>query len=341
MSNWYLQNGKESDVVISTRIRLARNIKDFRFPNKYSKEESKKILEKIEEITPSLGYGLKFIKLENLDDITKISLIEKHLLSPEFAMSKKENQAMLINEEENICIMINEEDHIRMQVFAAGFDLENLLNLSIELDQKLENLINYAYSEKYGYLTSCLTNIGTGMRASVMVHLPALTITGNIGKVLQAANNFGMNIRGIYGEGSQSQGNVYQIFNNQSLGITEQEIIKNVKAITEKIIEQERLARKYLGKKTLDLENRVYRSYGILAYSSKLSSEECRKLLSDVKLGTDLGIIKELDDLKVNKLQLYTKPGNLQKYFGKQLNTKERDIKRAEIVKKIIKEENV
>lgn len=249
MSNWYLQNGKESDVVISTRIRLARNIKDFRFPNKYSKEESKKILEKIEEITPSLGYGLKFIKLENLDDITKISLIEKHLLSPEFAMSKKENQAMLINEEENICIMINEEDHIRMQVFAAGFDLENLLNLSIELDQKLENLINYAYSEKYGYLTSCLTNIGTGMRASVMVHLPALTITGNIGKVLQAANNFGMNIRGIYGEGSQSQGNVYQIFNNQSLGITEQEIIKNVKAITEKIIEQERLARKYLGKK--------------------------------------------------------------------------------------------
>lgn len=341
MSNWYLQNGKESDVVISTRIRLARNIKDFRFPNKYSKEESKKILEKIEEITPSLGYGLKFIKLENLDDITKISLIEKHLLSPEFAMSKKENQAMLINEEENICVMINEEDHIRMQVFAAGFDLENLLNLSIELDQKLENLINYAYSEKYGYLTSCLTNIGTGMRASVMVHLPALTITGNIGKVLQAANNFGMNIRGIYGEGSQSQGNVYQIFNNQSLGITEQEIIKNVKAITEKIIEQERLARKYLGKKALDLENRVYRSYGILAYSSKLSSEECRKLLSDVKLGTDLGIIKELDDLKVNKLQLYTKPGNLQKYFSKQLNTKERDIKRAEIVKKIIKEENV
>ena len=187
-----------------------------------------------------------------MDDITKISLIEKHLFSPEFAMSKKENQAMLINEEENICIMINEEDHIRMQVFAAGFDLENLLNLSIELDQKLEYFINYAFSEKYGILTSCLTNIGTGMRASVMVHLPALTITGNIGKVLQAANNFGMNIRGIYGEGSQSQGNVYQIFNNQSLGITEQEIIKNVKAITEKIIEQERLARKYLGKKALD-----------------------------------------------------------------------------------------
>lgn len=341
MSNWYLQNGKESDVVLSTRIRLARNIKEFEFPNRYSKEESKKILEKLDEITPSLGYGLKFIKLEDIDDITKISLIEKHLLSPEFAMSKEKNKGILINDDENICIMINEEDHIRMQVFSAGLDLENLLNLSIEIDEKLENLVNYAYNNKYGYLTSCPTNVGTGMRASVMVHLPALTATGNIGKVLQAANNFGMNIRGIYGEGSQSQGNVYQIFNNQSLGISEQETIKNVKAITEKVIEQERLARKYLGKKQIDLENRVYRAYGLLSYSSKLSSEECRALISDVKLGTDLGIIKELNDMQVNKLGLYTKPGNLQKYFGKQLAGEERDIRRAEIVKKIIKEENV
>ncbi len=341
MSNWYLQNGKESDVVLSTRIRLARNIKEFEFPNRYSKEESKKILEKLEEITPSLGYGLKFIKLEDIDDITKISLIEKHLLSPEFAMSKEINKGILINDDENICIMINEEDHIRMQVFSAGLDLENLLNLSIEIDEKLENLVNYAYSNQYGYLTSCPTNVGTGMRASVMVHLPALTATGNIGKVLQAANNFGMNIRGIYGEGSQSQGNIYQIFNNQSLGISEQEIIKNVRAITEKVIEQERLARKYLGKKQIDLENRVYRAYGLLLYSSKLSSEECRRLLSDVKLGTDLGIIKELNDMQVNKLGLYTKPGNLQKYFGKILSGEERDIRRAEIIKKIIKEEIV
>ena len=340
MSNWYLQNGKESDVVLSTRIRLARNIKEFKFPNKYTKQESIKILEKFKDITPSLGYGLKFISLKDIDDITKISLIEKHLLSPEFAMSKDENKGMLINDDENICIMINEEDHIRMQGFTAGFDLENLLNLIIEIDEKLEGLINYAYNSKYGYLTSCPTNVGTGMRASVMVHLPALTITGNIGKVLQVVNNFGMNIRGIYGEGSQSQGDIYQIFNNQSLGITENEIIKNVKAITEKVIEQERLARKYLEKKGIDLENRVYRAYGLIAYSTKLSSEEARKLLSDVKLGTDLGIIKELNDLKVNKLLLYTKPGNLQKYFCKTLSLEERDIKRAEIVKKIIKEEN-
>lgn len=339
MANWYLQNGKESDVVLSSRVRLARNITEFKFPNKYSKEESKKVLDKIREIMPSLGYGLKFIELKDIDDITKVSLIEKHLISPDFAMSKKENTAMLINEDENICIMINEEDHIRMQVFSAGFDIENLMNLAVEIDEKLAELVNYAFSPDYGYLTSCPTNVGTGARVSVMVHLPALTITGNISKVLQVVNNFGMNIRGIYGEGTESQGNIYQIFNNQSLGITEKEIIKNVKAITEKVIEQERLARKYLTKNSVELEDRLYRSFGTISYAKKLSAEEARKLLSDVKLGTDLGIIKELEDFKVNKLLLFTKPGNMQKYFGKQLNSYERDIKRAEIVKQIIKEE--
>ena len=339
MSNWYLQSGKESDVVISSRVRLARNIKEFNFPGSLTKEDSKKVLNKIKEIVPSLGYGLKFIELKDIDDITKISLIEKHLISPDFAMSKKENTAMIINDDENICIMVNEEDHIRLQVFSSGLDIENLMNLAIEIDEKLSELINYAYSEKYGFLTACPTNLGTSARCSVMVHLPALTLTGNISKVLEVVNNFGMNIRGIYGEGTKSQGNVYQIFNNQSLGITEKEIIKNVKAITEKVIEQERLARKYLSKNFLQLEDRVYRSFGIISYSKVLSAEECRKFLSDVKLGTDLGIIKELTDFKVNKMLLYTKPGNLQKYFGKQLSGFERDIKRAEVIKNILKEE--
>lgn len=339
MANWYLQNGKESDVVISSRVRLARNIKEFKFPNSLSKEEERMVLNKIKDLVPSLGYGLKFIELKDVDDITKISLIEKHLISPDFGMAKKENTAMLINEDENICIMINEEDHIRLQVFSSGFDIENLMNLAVEIDEKLSELVNYAYSEKYGFLTSCPTNLGTSLRASVMVHLPALTLTGNISKVLDVVNNFGMNIRGVYGEGTLSQGNMYQIFNNQSLGISEKEIVKNVKQITEKVIEQERLARKFLAKNSLELEDRVYRSFGTISYAKKISAEECRKLLSDVKLGTDLGIIKELTDFKVNKMMLYTKPGNLQKYFGKQLSGFERDIKRAEVIKNILKEE--
>ena len=335
MSNWYLQNGKESDVVISSRVRLARNIKNYNFPSNLTKEEEKEILDKIKDITLGLGYGLKFINLKDIDDITKISLIEKHLISPDFAISKKENKGILINDDENICIMINEEDHLRLQVFSSGLDIENLMNLAIEIDEKLSGFVNYAFNDKYGFLTSFPTNIGTGAKCSVMVHLPALTITGNISKILDVVSNFGMNIRGVYVEGTESQGNIYQIFNNQSLGITEKEIVKSIKAITEKVIEQERLARNYLSKNSLELENKIYRSFGILSYSKFLSSEECRKLLSDVKLGTDLGIIKELTDFKVNKMLLYTKTGNLQKYFGKQLLGQERDIKRAEVIKNI------
>ena len=337
--NWYLQNGKDSDVVISSRVRLARNLREYPFPTKFSKEQAQEVLDKIKEITPSIGYGLKFVNLNDIDDITKVSLVEKHVISPEFAVNKEKHGAILINDEENICMMINEEDHLRMQVFASGLDLENLKNLMIEIDEKLDGMLHYAFSEKYGYLTSCPTNVGTAMRASVMVHLPALTMTGNIHKILNIVNGFGMNIRGIYGEGTQSQGDIYQISNNQTLGLTENDIIKNLNTITEKVIEQERMARKYLAKNSIDLEDRFYRAYGTLAYATKLSSDECKKLLSYVKLGTDLGIIKELTDSKISKLYLYNQPANLQKYVGKQLDGYEREIKRPEVIKQIIKEQ--
>ena len=338
MENWYLQNGNNSDVVMSTRVRLARNLCNYPFMTKAKREDLIAILNKIEEITPSIGYGLRFLRLYNMDDITKLSLIEKHIISADLAMSKSELTAILLNEEENICIMINEEDHLRIQVLSAGLELENTLNLAVEIDEKIEELVNYAYSEKYGFLTACPTNVGTGMRVSVMVHLPALSITGNIRKILGAVNGFNMNVRGLYGEGSNSQGNIYQISNKQSLGISEQEVIKNMKIIIEKVIEQEKIARKFLAKESIELEDRVYRAFGILINARKITSEECKSLLSDVKLGTDMGIIKELDDLKVNKLNLYTKPANLQKYVGNKLEDYERDIKRAEVIKQIISE---
>ncbi len=337
MSNWYLQGGKESDVVISTRIRFARNLANYRFQAKYTTQEANNILNKIKEITPSIGYGLRYFNLKDIDDLTKISLVEKHVISPEF-LKNYENRAILINDDENICIMINEEDHFRMQFFAAGFNIENVYNLAKEVDEKIDSLIGYAYDEQFGYLTSCPTNVGTGMRISIMVHLPGLFLTKNINKVLNVVNNFGMNIRGIYGEGTESQGDIYQISNNQSLGISEKTIIKNTKAITEKIIEQERTARKILTKNSIELEDRVYRSFGVLSNAVKLSTEEARELISDVKLGTDLGIIKELNDAKVLKMQLYTKPANLQKYIGKEIGKYERQIARAKVIKDIIKE---
>lgn len=335
--NWYLQSSENSDVAKSTRIRLSRNIPGFRFDIK-SKEEMQALQNKIKESIYQIGYGLHFFSLKDMDDITKMSLVEKNLISPEFALNKNETGSILINDEENICIMIGNQDHLEIQVFNCGLDLENTLNLAIEIDQKIEEVLGYVTSKKYGYLTTCPNKVGTGLRASVMVHLPALSKTKNTKKVLEAIYNFGIQIRGVYGENTESTGDMYQFSNQQTLGMTEQEIIQNLKVIVEKIIKQERQARKILVKDDIALEDLIYRSYGILSYCKKISLEEVRNLLSMIKLGTDLGILKELTDLQVQKLYLYTKTANLQKLLGEQYEAIERDIKRAEIIKKILKE---
>ena len=336
--NWYLNCGKDSDVVISTRIRYARNFRNYKF-NINTKDDTEKINREIKSKVPSIGYGLKFFKMEDIDDLTKLSLLEKNIISPECAIDKNKACGILINDEENICIMVNEEDHLREQVFGSGLNLEETFNLAREIDTQIEKVFDIAKSKKYGYLTSCPTNVGTGMRASVMVHLPGLTKTGNIKKVLEVISNFGLNIRGIYGENSSSSGDMYQISNKQTLGIREEDIIKTLKIITEKIVEQEREARKLLASNKIELEDMCYRSFGIISNCKKISSEEIRKLLSDVKLGTDLGIIKEINDTKVLKMYLYSKPANLQKYLGKELSSIERDVSRAEVIKKIIQDE--
>ncbi len=333
--NWYMQSGNESDVAISTRIRFARNLNGFKF-NLNEKQDIEKLENKIKDNLYGIGYGLKFFKLKDMDNITKMSLVEKNILSPEFVLKKNDIGSILINDEENICIMINEEDHLRIQVFSAGFDLENTLNLAIELDEKLGKTLGYAVSKQYGYLTQSPSDCGTGLRASVMVHLPGLKLTENIEKVFHAIGNFGINIRGIYGENSKSIGDIFQISNEQSLGISEKEIVKNLKVIVEKIINQERSARKLLGKNTIDLEDKVYRSYGLLSNCRKISLNETLELLSDVKLGVDLGILKEISDSKVQKLYILTKPANLQKYFGNTFETIERDYKRADLIKRIL-----
>lgn len=334
--NWYLQSNDNSDVAKSTRIRLSRNLRDFKFD--LEKEEIKELENKIKDNLYNIGYGLKFLKLKDMDDITKMSLVERNLISPEFALKRSNTGSILINEEENICIMVGGEDHLSIQVFNYGIDLENSLNLAIELDEKIGDALGYAINKKYGYLTSSPSNVGTGLKASVMVYLPALSKTKNTRKILEAISSFGMSIRGTYGEDKQKQGDIYQICNKQTLGITEKEIIKNLGIIVKQVIEQERQARKLLAKDEIELEDMVYRSYGILTNARKVSYEEVKELLSNIKLGTDLGILQELTDLKVQKLYLYTKPASLQKYLGKQYDKIERDIKRAEVIKQIINE---
>ena len=336
MLNWYLQSGDNSDVVVSSRIRLARNIADFPFELKCDKNKKAEIIKIIEDAIIGNKYGLKLLKLKDMDEITIKSLLEKRLISPDFVNENDDQKAILINDEENICAMIHTEDHLRLQVFSSGLELDNLLNLIIELDEFLQEKLNFAYSEKYGFLTACPIEAGTAMKASVLVHLPALTTTGNIGKVLDIINNFGMNVSGVHGEGTKSEGDLYQISNKQTLGISEKEIIKKLKLITDKIMEQERIARKYLAKNRIDLEDSLYRAYGVLVNCRRISENECKDLLS--KVGTDLGIINELTDLKVNKLLLYTNSANLQKYLGKKLEGLELNAKRAEVIKTIVKE---
>lgn len=333
--NWYLQNGKDSDIIMSTRVRLSRNIKGIPFVQRCNEKELKNVYVAMQKAAPMIGYGLRFISLKDIEKLDRDVLVEKHIISQEFSLTKNPYAAIIINDEENICIEINEEDHIKLQVFGSGQELENLMNLAIEIDEKIEDLVSYSYSEKYGYLTACPTNVGTGLKVSVLAHLPALSITGNIRKVISIINNLGMNIKSLYGEGD-----VYQISNNQTLGITEKEITKNLKLISQKIIEQERTARKFLGKKEIELADKVYRDFGIFTNARKLSEEETRKLLSNVKLGTDLGIIDELNDSKISELILKTKSANLQKQVGNILSKYEQEIERAKIVKEIIASDN-
>lgn len=335
--NWYLQTTKNSDVVKNTRIRFRRNLSEFKF-NLKTQEDIEKLENKIKDNIYSIGYALKFLKLKDMDDITKKSLVEKNLITRDFAFKRSETGSILINDDENICIMVGGKDHLNIQVFSAGLELENALNLAIEIDEKIGNALGYAINNKYGYLTSSPSDIGTGLRASVTVFLPALSKTRNTRKIFDAISSFGMSVRGINRENNQNQAYIYQISNKQTLGITEKEIIKNLKVITETVMEQERQARKLLAKDEIDLEDEIYRSYGVFTNARKISYEEAVNLLSNIKLGVDLGILDNLTDIQVQKLYLYIKPANLQKYLGEKFERIDQDIKRTEVIKQIINE---
>lgn len=336
--NWYCEPGKENDVVLSTRIKLSRNFADIPFIAKATEKDLQNVVERTRKILPKLGYGLKLQRLKDMDLITKQSLLEKNLVNQEFISDNTDVEAICINDEENICIMLNELDHIEIQVFNSGLEIDNSFNLISEIDQKLRNEEKIAFDKKFGYLTSDLVNVGTGMKASILVHLPGLKKTGNLQKILDIVENFGMNIRNEYGEYSKKDSDVYQISNRQTLGISEKDTIANLKIITEKIVEQERIARKFLAENSKNLEDSIYRSFGILLYAKRMSLEESNKLISEVKLGVDLGILLELTDIKIKKMLLYTKTANLQKYLGRILTKDEMQIERAKILQNIIKE---
>ncbi len=340
MSENIKQNGTETDIVISSRVRMARNIESLSFPHHLNKDKAAEIIDKIQSTIINSNSSFKdefiLIKIGEIDKIERTNYIEKHLISPALARNTT-NGAFLINKEETISIMINEEDHIRIQCLYPGLQLDKCLQIADQIDDLLEDNIKYAFDEDLGYLTCCPTNVGTGLRASVMLHLPALSLTGYINGIIRTTSKIGLTFRGIYGEGSQYLGDIYQVSNQVTLGVSEEEIVSSLQNIISKIVSNERAARtKLLNSKSIDLEDKVFRSYGTLKYARLLTSKEAMQLISDVKLGISLNLIKNATINKLNELIAMIQPGHLQKYFKSQLTEKERDIKRAELLRENI-----
>lgn len=332
-------NRKErfNDIVISSRIRLARNLENFPFPIALTKEKGKEVINLISssilEGNTILKTQFDLVEMGKISDNEKRVLIEKHLISPNLTQ-KPEKSAAMINKEESVSIMINEEDHLRIQCLFPGFQLEEALDLANKIDDILEENVKYAFNEKLGYLSSCPTNLGTGIRASVMIHLPALSMTGYMDRILQAANQIGLTIRGLYGEGTEAEGNIYQISNQVTLGRTEDEIIDTLKEVTKQIAKKENDARVTILSNNKDkLEDKICRSYGILTNARIINSKEALKLLSDIRLGVDLGIIENVEVQTINKLMLEIQSGMLQKIYGRNLSSNERDKKRAHLIR--------
>jgi protein arginine kinase len=343
VSSWMSDDGPDSDIVLSSRIRFARNLDEYNFPTLFTNGEAEAVVGTIMERasnTPIAAFGqLEMIKMDEIPPLQKRVLVEKHLISPNLAENSVHG-AVLLSENEEVSIMINEEDHVRIQCLFPGFQLSEALGAANEIDDWLEDYVNYAFDEKFGYLTSCPTNVGSGLRASVMMHLPGLVLTQQMNRIVPAINQLGLVVRGIYGEGSEALGNIFQISNQITLGKSEEDIVDDLKSVVSQIISQERSAREALAKTSnIQLEDRVFRSYGTLANSRIIETKEAARCLSDLRLGIDMGFIKNISKSILNELMILTQPGFLQQYAGGPLRPNERDIRRAALIRERLKME--
>ena len=332
---WYKSKGKDSDIVISSRIRLARNLKDFRFCGKMSGDDANAIIEKTKGALD--GKKFKFIALDNLDKTDKLLMLEQHLISRELAEGRYPS-GVFTDANNEISVMVNEEDHIRMQCIVGGYDLDGAYEKLNALDSAFEERIEFAFDENYGYLTKCPTNTGTGMRASVMLHLPGLAITGNINNVIAAVNKLGIAVRGLYGEGSKSAACIYQVSNQVTLGITEEETIENLKIVVDMLIEKERQVTKALyDNNPLQFKDKVGRAYATLAGAYIMTNDEFMKLIPYVRMGKNMGIIK-VEDTAINSLIIELSPAHVSKLMGAS-NAAMRDEKRASKLREVLGKE--
>jgi protein arginine kinase len=333
------RHGPHDRIVMSSRVRLARNVRDAAFPGWAKKPERVKILEMIRPAVESLPEmkGAFSEAMDNLGALDKQILVERHLISREHA-AKSSGSGLVLNREESFCVMINEEDHLRMQALRPGLQLRQAWGAIDHLDSELEKKLDYAFDNELGYLTACPTNLGTGIRVSAMLHLPGLVLGEQINPIIQSVNKLGLAVRGLYGEGTEALGNVFQVSNQMTLGETETTIVERLEKVLAQIIEHEENARQtLLEKKPKVVFNHIGRAYGILANAHSISSKETMNLLSLMRLGVDMGLFPGAERSLVDELFILTQPAHLQKQFSDKLSAEERDLLRADMVRERLK----
>ncbi len=332
MGSWYTDLAPMDDIAVSSRIRLARNLKGFPFPSKMSNEQRKELNKKVKNAISNssepIVKSLKYIDMLDIPEIQRYAMVERHIISPEFA-DNCTDRAIILSGDESISIMIGEEDHIRIQVILGGLQLSEAYDIAEKIDTFLYNELHFAFDERLGFLTECPTNLGTGLRASVMLHLPALENGGGVESLASSIGKVGFTVRGMYGEGSKSSASLYQISNQVTLGLSEKNAIDNLKMITAKLIEKEKDYRKNFNK--LQIEDLCYRALGTLQNARILSSEEMMNLLSRVKLGQSMGILNT--ECSPIRLLIEAQPYMLMQKYGV-MEADERDIYRANMIRK-------
>lgn len=332
MANWYSYENANENIVVSTRIRLARNLSGIPFPFKMTNEQREQLNLKVkkaicESDTP-FAKTLKFIDMDDIPENEIFAMVERHIISPEFA-TRKQKRGIILSSDESISIMIGEEDHIRIQVILGGLQLEKAYQIANEIDKLLFEKLEFAFDKDLGYLTACPTNLGTGLRASLMLHLPVLESEGEISRLSESVNKIGFTVRGMYGEGTKSEASLYQVSNQITLGLTEKEALENLKVIASQLLDRERNEWAKLNK--IKIEDMCYRALGTLKNCRLISSNEMMNLLSKIKLGVDMGIIS----MNKNPIELLIEgqPYMLMKKYG-QMAADERDIYRANFIRK-------
>jgi protein arginine kinase len=339
---WLRGSGPEGDIVISSRIRLARNLAAFPFSNRASAHQKSEIEVLLRERIAKLDFEprLTYENLANRSPLDRQFLVERQLISRELATSEGP-RGVAISPGENVSLMVNEEDHLRLQVMRSSLALDEAWQEIDRIDDMLEQRVNYAFHDDFGYLTACPTNVGTGMRASVMLHLPVLVMTKDIEKVFRALQKMNLAVRGLYGEGSRASGDFYQISNQVTLGKSEQQILNEIRAVIPQIITYERNARQSMLRERREaLQDRISRAFGTLRSATMMTSEETMDLLSSVRLGINVGLLDDVTLMTVNELFLHTQPAHLQKLMGTALDGEERNAARARYLRGRLREAN-